>query len=266
MFCQLLLAEESCHWMAVPGVWFVNASVTEFPVQTVWEPLTLPPSGGAVRVILIVSKEAGQLPLVTFHCKRVTPIPRLLTVAEGDEGSLTVPPPERTVQVPEPVEGVFAESTEAEGQRTWSGPAFAASGLAYTVSEIVPDATVAGEAQARFEVRLHETTSPCCGFVSTKAVLFVPAGEPFTLHCSTGLLPPSVWEAVKVTGVLSQRMVLSAEIETEGAGLGITVMAISSVSVHEPFSPVTVYVVDTEGVAPAKSPEPEAKLAAGDHV
>jgi hypothetical protein len=85
---------------------------------------------------------------------------------------------------------------------------------------------VAGVAHIAFEVSITLTTWPLVKVVLVKILLVVgvPWLTPFICHWYSGLVPPLVGVALKVTDVLLQIEVAEATILTEGVTKGFTVI------------------------------------------
>jgi hypothetical protein len=89
--------------------------------------------GGVSNVMVTSSGDVGQLKPLIDHLKTLVPSERLLTVEAGLEGSVTVPPPLTTVQLPVPTTGVFPARVAVDVQIVWLGPASAVVGGLNTV-------------------------------------------------------------------------------------------------------------------------------------
>jgi hypothetical protein len=89
--------------------------------------------GGAFTVIVTVSFEGWQTPLLTVQTNLFVPNDKLVTPEFGCEELLIVPPPAITLQLPFPTAGLFAASVYTEAQIVWSFPALACVGCAFTV-------------------------------------------------------------------------------------------------------------------------------------
>ena len=82
---------------------------------------------------------------------------------------------------------------------------------------------VTGGLQAVGLVNIQLTTSPLASVLLVKVPLFVPALSPFKSHLYSGVLPPLVPVAVKVTGVPEQILFPEAVILTDKGNTGATV-------------------------------------------
>jgi hypothetical protein len=60
--------------------------------------------------MVTLEEEEGQEPLLMVHWKTLAPTPRPVTPDVGEDGVVTVPVPETSVQRPVPVAGVFPAS------------------------------------------------------------------------------------------------------------------------------------------------------------
>lgn len=95
-----------------------------------------------------------------------------------------------------------------------------------TVIVTVFEVTVDEVTQAAFEANTQLTTSLFDKVVVVYVVLFVPTFPPLTFHWYTGVLPPLVGVAVKVTDVPVQIFVLLATILIEAVTEEVTVIVI----------------------------------------
>jgi hypothetical protein len=95
---------------------------------------------------------------------------------------------------------------------------------AFTVICTAFELALAEVKQAAFEVKRTVTISLFNKLVVVKVALFVPADKPFTAHWYTGVVPPLVGVAVKVTLVPAQIVVLLAAMLTVGVPAAFTVI------------------------------------------
>lgn len=93
--------------------------------------------GMASTVIVTVSREGGQEPLVMVQMKRLAPTPRPVTAVFGKVAPLMVPLPDSSVHKPEPVTGVLPKSESAEMHMVLLTPALAWVGGASTLIRTV---------------------------------------------------------------------------------------------------------------------------------
>jgi hypothetical protein len=75
--------------------------------HTVWSDPAIATVGSSSRVMLTVSLDVGQMPLVIIHSNRLLPTLRLVTPEVGEPGVVTVALPAMTVHVPLPTVGVL---------------------------------------------------------------------------------------------------------------------------------------------------------------
>lgn len=72
--------------------------------------------GGWSLIIVTVSLDEGQVPLLMVHTKVFPPTVRPVTPDEGFDGEVTAPPPAITLQAPVPEAGVFPARAEVAEQ------------------------------------------------------------------------------------------------------------------------------------------------------
>jgi len=80
------------------------------------------------REIVTVSRDDVQVPLLMVQTNELGPRERPVTPEEGLVGVVTAPVPAMTVQIPEPIVGVFPASVAVDEHAVWSNPAFAVVG------------------------------------------------------------------------------------------------------------------------------------------
>ena len=85
------------------------------------------------KVMVTLSELAVQGPLVMVQRNTLLPEDRPETVVVGEFAFAKVPEPETTVQVPVPMEGVFALRVAELTSTVWLAPAFAVVGFLNTV-------------------------------------------------------------------------------------------------------------------------------------
>src|SRR5260221_12092967 len=95
------------------GVLPARVAVVE---QTVSSGPALAVVGGASRVITTVSRDEGQLALLTVQMNEFTPTLRLVTPEDGSPGVVTFPVPASTVHAPVPTVGVFPANVDVVEQ------------------------------------------------------------------------------------------------------------------------------------------------------
>lgn len=103
----------------------------------------------------------------------------------------------------------------------------AGTGAGVTVMAIPELVAETGDAHVALDVITTVTLSLLFSVVDVNVGLFVPTFTPFTFHWYTGVEPPLVGVAVKVTEVPGQIEVCDAAILTDGTGAGLTVIVIA---------------------------------------
>jgi hypothetical protein len=99
--------------------------------------------------------------------------------------------------------------------------------LGFTVITILFDVTGFSTVQVRSEVKLQVTISPWTRAALVYVVLLEPTLAPFSFHWYTGVAPPLVGVAVKVTLVPAQMVVAEAAMLTEGVAFAVTVIVMA---------------------------------------
>jgi methylaspartate ammonia-lyase len=127
---SIVAVPEITDQMPVPAIAASASRVVEETLHKLWSAPANAAEGVGEEVIERVSVEIEQLPFVIFHCSTdFPPIVKLVTPDAGSAGSVTVAVPDKTVQFPVPVTGVFAESVELVTLHKFcEGPATATSG------------------------------------------------------------------------------------------------------------------------------------------
>ena len=95
--------------------------------------------GIASTLISTSSTDAGQDPLVIVHWNVFVPIPNPVTGEVAEVGVVIVPLPETSVQIPEPIVGMFPFNKENEAQIVESNPALAIVIDGFTINETVSE-------------------------------------------------------------------------------------------------------------------------------
>jgi hypothetical protein len=91
--------------------------------------------GARLSLVMITSSwESGQTLFETVQRKVFCPTVKPATPELGEDGMVITPVPEISVQVPEPVVGVFPANAPAAVQTAWSGPALAVVGFSLNVT------------------------------------------------------------------------------------------------------------------------------------
>ncbi len=84
--------------------------------------------GICICVIITVSLDELQVPLLTVHTNLFCPLPKLLSVVLLFVELVITPLPETNVHRPVPTAGKVAKTFALDAHNTWSVPAFAALG------------------------------------------------------------------------------------------------------------------------------------------
>ncbi len=97
--------------------------------QMVWlEPATAV-VGKSSRCMLIVLVDEGHTPLLIVHANTFTPTPKPLMPVVSKVGVTMVAVPDKTVQLPVPMAGVFPFIVAVVAHTVWLGPATEAVGF-----------------------------------------------------------------------------------------------------------------------------------------
>ena len=102
--------------------------VVPYHVKLLQATAVVSPVEVAFRVIVTVSLEAGQVPLLIVHTNVLAPRDNPVTPEVAEPGVVTVALPAITVHTPVPAEGALPPNVAVVKQLIWSNPAFAVVG------------------------------------------------------------------------------------------------------------------------------------------
>src|SRR5205823_3925995 len=103
------------------GVFPANVAVVE---HIDWSAPAFDVVGDASRVMVVVSLDAGQLPLMIVQTNEFAPADNAVTPDVGEPGDVTDALPAITVHTPVPTVGVLPASVAVVEHTVWSEPAF----------------------------------------------------------------------------------------------------------------------------------------------